>query len=488
MREESKTEDWSWRHTYARLPARCYSRVEPTPVRDPRLVVFNEALADQLGLGALKNSAPESLALAFSGNHLLPGTEPIAMAYAGHQYGHFVVLGDGRAILLGEHPDPAGNLHDIQLKGAGRTPYSRGGDGRAALGPMLREFLISEAMAALGIPTTRSLAVVETGDRVLRSEDLPGAILVRTAASHLRVGTFALFAALDDRESLQALLDYTLRRHYPALADAPNPALALLDAVLQRQAALVAQWMAVGFVHGVLNTDNVALSGETIDYGPCAFLDRYHASAVYSSIDRHGRYAYGRQPAITGWNLARFAESLLPLIDDHPEPAIARATQVLEGFGPAYTSAWTHRMGRKLGLPEACPDDKPLIEEGLALLEEHRLDFTNAFRALSGDDNAERSHLDRPAFRAWRQRLDARIREAGLTAAQVQETRDAANPRQIPRNHAVQKALDAAEAGDLAPFFHALSILRQPFAPADDPLFSATPCDGDQIHTTFCGT
>ncbi|MCC5839496.1 MAG: YdiU family protein [Opitutales bacterium] len=488
MRKNDTLEDWPWEHTYARLPARCFSWVKPTPVSAPRLFILNEALADGLGLGALRNSTPESLAAVFSGNRPPSGAEPLAMAYAGHQYGHFVVLGDGRAILLGEITDPAGNLHDIQLKGAGTTPYSRGGDGRAALGPMLREFLISEAMAALGIPTTRSLAVIETGERVLRREELPGAILVRTAGSHLRVGTFALFAALADRESLQALLDYTLRRHYSGLTAAPNPALALLGAVVQRQADLVAQWMAVGFVHGVLNTDNVALSGETIDYGPCAFLDRYHESAVYSSIDRHGRYAYGRQPAIMGWNLARFAESLLPLIDANQPTAIARATEVLEGFGPAYTTAWIQRMGRKLGLPQARPGDKELIEDGLALLEEHRLDFTNSFRALSGDDNAERLHLDHPAFLAWRQRLDARISEAGLAPAEIQEIRDAANPRQIPRNHAVQRALDAAEAGDSAPFFHALSILRQPFAPAADSLFSATPRETDQAHTTFCGT
>ena len=477
---------WNWEHTYGQLPSRGFTKIDPTPVASPRLYALNETLAQELGLRALTSASPDYLAAIFSGNKIPDGAEPLAMAYAGHQFGHFTTLGDGRAILLGEHQDPTGQRHDIQLKGSGRTPYSRGGDGRAALGPMLRELLISEAIAALGIPTTRSLAVVETGETVYRQEEQPGAILVRTAASHLRVGTFALFAALRDREMLETLLHYTIRRHYPHLLDAHHPALALLEAVALRQAQLVAQWMSVGFVHGVLNTDNVALSGETIDYGPCAFIDRYHPTAVYSSIDRRGRYAYGNQPNITAWNLARFAETLLPLIDANPDAAIARAQETLEKFDPAFEEAWRQRMGRKLGIAEPEADDNAFIKDWLALLDQHRLDFTNSFRALAGDDNEEKQALSKPEFLAWREKLEQRLSKNDPET--VQQLRETTNPRQIPRNHAVQKALDAAEAGDPSPFFAALAILRHPFAPNSDPQFSATPSPGDQAQTTFCGT
>lgn len=477
---------WNWEHSYSQLPSRCFSKVAPTPVAAPQLYAFNEALADELGLGELITASPKVLAEIFSGNRIPVGAQPLAMAYAGHQFGHLTNLGDGRAILLGEHIDPAGRRHDIQLKGSGQTPYSRSGDGRAALGPMLRELLISEAMAALGIPTTRSLAVVETGEKVYRNEALPGAVLVRTAASHLRVGTFVLYAAMEDREALEALLTYTIRRHYPELADADNPALALLESVALRQAELVAQWMSVGFVHGVLNTDNVALSGETIDYGPCAFIDRYHPTAVYSSIDRRGRYAYGNQPGITAWNLARFAESLLPLIHTDQDTAIAQAQEKLTQFEPAYEAAWLKRMGRKLGIAEPQAADKNLIEDWFNMLEQHQLDFTNSFRVLAGDDNDERHVMAHADFTAWRKRLDQRLSSSDPKA--VQQLRDASNPRQIPRNHAVQKALDAAEAGDPGPFFAALAILRRPFASNSETQFSATPSPGDQVHTTFCGT
>ncbi len=477
---------WNWEHSYSQLPNRCFSKVDPTPVAAPRLFAFNEALADDLGLREGQTASPDALAEIFSGNRIPAGAQPLAMAYAGHQFGHLTNLGDGRAILLGEHIDPAGRRHDIQLKGSGQTPYSRSGDGRAALGPMLRELLISEAMAALGIPTTRSLAVVETGEKVYRDDALPGAILVRTAASHLRIGTFVLFAAMEDREMLEALLTYTISRHYPDLAAAATPALALLEAVALRQAELVAQWLSVGFVHGVLNTDNVALSGETIDYGPCAFIDRYHPTAVYSSIDRRGRYAYGNQPGITAWNLARFAESLLPLIHPDQDTAMAQAQEKLQQFEPAYDAAWLKQMGPKLGIAEPQATDKNLIEDWLNLLEQHRLDFTNSFRALAGDDNHEQQAMAHADFIAWRKRLDQRLSTSDPIA--VQQLRDASNPRQIPRNHAVQKALDAAEAGDPSPFFAALAILRSPFESNSDTQFSATPSAGDQVHTTFCGT
>lgn len=488
MRETSRESAWNWDHRYAALPERCHCPVPPTPVREPRVFAFNEPLAKELGLESLLSLPPNELAETFSGNRLPPGAHPLAMAYAGHQYGHFVVLGDGRAILLGEHIDPTGRRHDIQLKGAGRTPFSRGGDGRCALGPALREFLISEAMAALGIPSTRSLAVVETGERVLRAEDHPGAVLTRTAASHVRVGTFALFAARQDKEALEALLAHTIARHYPDLANTPDPALALLRAVLKRQAALVAQWMSVGFVHGVLNTDNVALSGETIDFGPCAFIDRYHRDAVYSSIDRHGRYAYGNQPAVTAWNLARFAEALLPLIGTDTATSIARANEVLAEFGEVFNAEWLRHMACKIGIENPLPVDKTLVEDWLALLEKHRIDFTNAHRALAGDPLPERGHLTHPDFAAWHKHLEARLHAAGIAPEAAQQLRARTNPRHIPRNHAVQKALDAAEAGDPAPFFQALAILRRPFDEADNTVFSTTPSGNDQVHTTFCGT
>lgn len=489
MNSNSQTNIWNWQHTYAELPAECFSLSDSSPVAAPRLHTFNANWADALGLGGLSALPPDTLARQLSGNAPLPGAKPLAMAYAGHQFGHLAVLGDGRALLLGEHIDPHGRPHDIQLKGSGRTPYSRGGDGRATLGPMLREFLISETMAALGIPTTRSLAVIETGETVLRSQPLPGAILVRTAASHLRVGTFVLFATLKDQHSLQGLLDYTIARHYPELAEAPNPALALLEAVQARQAALVARWMSVGFVHGVLNTDNVALSGESIDYGPCAFLDRYHPAAAYSSIDSRGRYAYANQVPITGWNLTRFAESLLTCIDPVPEKAIEQAEAVLERFEPTYENAWLETMRPKFGLSGADPGDRALILDWLKLLETHRLDFTNAFRALAGDAVPERNQLDHPDFVAWLQRLEERLAKSGSTDDQTQALRDAHNPRNIPRNRAVQAALDAAEAGDPKPVEKALQILRHPYDHCpDETAFAATPGEGDQVFTTYCGT
>lgn len=489
MLKNSLESAWNWEHLYTELPANCYSRVNPTPVRRPKLFVFNNLLASELGLEGLSAIEPETLAEVFSGNRVPTGAQPLAMAYAGHQFGNFVVLGDGRAILLGEHVDNFGRRHDIQLKGSGVTPYSRRGDGRAALGPMLREYLISEAMAALGIPTTRSLAVAETGESVQRDQSLPGAVLVRTAASHLRVGTFELFAARQDTEALEALLTQTITRHYPELADEPSPALALLRAVQRRQAKLVANWMAVGFVHGVLNTDNVALSGETIDYGPCAFMDRYHPGAVYSSIDRHGRYAYGNQPAITAWNLARFAESLLPLIDPDSAKAISMAEEALTVFPDAFATEWLQRMAQKIGIEKPEPADKALVDDWLALLDKHRLDFTNAFRALSGDQNPERLRLNHPDFGAWQERLNARFDSAGISPSAAQQVRDTTNPRHIPRNHAVEKALEAAVEGDSAPFNRALAVLRRPFDNStDNNTFSSTPNEGEQVYTTFCGT
>ncbi|MEO0475756.1 MAG: YdiU family protein, partial [Planctomycetota bacterium] len=377
-----------WQHqledSYSALPEAMYTLTDPTPVASPKMVVFNDALADELGLGLSKLSEA-SLADLFSGNALPKNAKPLAQSYAGHQFGHFTMLGDGRAHLLGEHITPDGSRIDLQLKGSGRTPYSRGGDGRAVLGPMLREYLIAEAMHALGIPTTRSLAVVATGEPVQRETLLPGAILTRVATSHIRVGTFQFAGAMQDRTMLQALLDYTIERHDPDLMEADNKALALLDRVMHRQADLIVHWMRVGFIHGVMNTDNTVLSGETIDYGPCAFMDAYEPATVLSSIDVNGRYAYANQPAIIAWNLARLAEALLPLIHPNADEAVAIAEEKVNGFGDLYRDKWLTMMRSKLGLLGSDGGDYELISELLTWMKSNHADYTNTFRDLGGD-------------------------------------------------------------------------------------------------------
>ena len=368
-------------NSYARLPPRFYARLPPTPVRSPSTVKVNYPLAEELGLEAMRLESAGGAAV-LSGNLVPEWADPLAMAYAGHQFGHFVPqLGDGRAILLGEIIGPDGTRRDLQLKGAGRTPFSRRGDGRAALGPVLREYIISEAMHALGIPTTRSLAVVTTGEPVVRETVLPGAVLTRVAASHLRIGTFEYFAAQGDHEALTILAEYAIARHYPALQARPTPSLALLAAVREAHAALMARWMQVGFIHGVMNTDNMTISGETIDYGPCAFMDAYDPAAVFSSIDHYGRYAFGNQPRIAYWNLARFADTLLPLLDDNHDKAIAMAADTINQFPASFERYWREGMRRKLGLVSEQPDDAGLIDALLALMQEHTLTFRVNFRA-----------------------------------------------------------------------------------------------------------
>ncbi len=425
------------------------------------------------------------------------------MAYAGHQFAHFVAqLGDGRALLLGERRALDGRLYDIQFKGSGRTPFSRGGDGRAALGPMLREVLVSEAMHALGIATTRSLAVVATGERVFRDEALPGAILTRVAASHVRVGSFQYFASREDGDALRQLLDFSIARHYPRLAQADNPALAFLEAVVEAQAALIAQWMAVGFIHGVMNTDNMAISGETIDYGPCAFMDHYHPETVFSSIDHRGRYAYGNQPAIAQWNLARLAETLLPLIHVDPQAAVEPATAVVAGFTPRFDAHLSARMRAKLGLAEARQHDDLLVSHLLGLMQQGRADFTLVFRHLAdaigpeaiepGADLAalraqfqEPSALD-PWLADWRARLAAEPMETAARRAAMQRV----NPLFIPRNHRVEAALIAAsERGDLAPFQRLLAAIQRPYEDqAGNEELTLPPRDDERVLATFCGT
>lgn len=432
--------------------------------------------------------SPENAAI-FVGNALPEGADPLAQAYAGHQYGNFTFLGDGRAILLGEQRTPTGERHDIQLKGAGPTPYSRRGDGRAALGPMLREYLISEAMFALGIPTTRSLAVTATGEPVFREEPLPGAVLTRVASSHLRVGTFEWAAARGDREALAALAEHAVERHYPEAAGAGQPYVALLEAVVDRQAALVARWQCVGFVHGVMNTDNMALSGETIDYGPCAFMDAYDPATVFSSIDRHGRYAYGNQPRIAQWNLARLAEALLPVLDPDPQRALAEAQRVIEGYTGKYERAWLTGMRSKLGLFDAEPGDEELVGDLLRWMQRRGADFTRTFRGLSSGEREGEAGEDAD-FMAWRLRWRARLARQARDPRAVAALMKRNNPAVIPRNHRVEDALDAAtRRGDLGAFLGLLEVLAQPYADeAESTDLAEVPPAGGDRYRTFCGT
>lgn len=459
-------------NSYARLPERFFSRQAPVPVACPGLLRLNHALAAELGLDAQALSGAKGAAI-LAGNLLPEGAEPIAQAYAGHQFGNFSPrLGDGRAILLGEIMTRDGMRFDMQLKGGGRTEWSRGGDGRAAVAPMLREYIVSEAMAALGIPTTRSLAVATTGEYVFREDVLPGAVLTRIASSHLRIGTFQYFAARGDTEALRLLAEYARARHCP---DAAGP-LGLFHHVISAQARLVAQWMLVGFVHGVMNTDNCAVSGETIDYGPCAFLDEYHPETVFSSIDHGGRYAFGNQPRIAHWNLARFAETLLPLLDADEPRAVEIAKEALAGFPSRFEAAYQGGLARKLGLTKP---DPAMAREFLALLAERRADFTNSFRALAHatDDPAR----DAPGFADWAARWRAARPDAALIRA--------ANPAFIPRNHLVEEALGAAAAGDTGPLDGLLEVLSRPFEDQPGRTRHATPPRrGERVLQTFCGT
>jgi len=472
-------------NTYAHLPDLFFTRVAPAPVREPRLVLLNTRLAETLGL-----ELDGDLAALFAGQSLPAGADPLAQAYAGHQFGGFTMLGDGRAILLGEHVTPTGERIDIQLKGSGRTPYSRRGDGRAALGPMLREYVISEAMHALGVPTTRSLAVVATGEPILRDGLRPGAILTRIAASHLRVGTFQYAAARRDDTALRALADYTIARHYPALAERAGKYAAFLEAVLARQAALIAHWQSIGFVHGVMNTDNMALSGETIDYGPCAFLDTYHPGTVFSSIDEGGRYAYGNQPAMAHWNLTRFAESLLALLSPTEDEAITVAVAVLDTFPDLYEQAWLTRMRQKLGLDTAHPDDLALVQALLAWMEQTEADFTNTFRALSSPALLAQPAYQTEAFQAWHARWSVRRQQEPTDAAEQLALMQAANPDVIPRNHLVEAALTAAEQeGDLTHLEDLLTVLATPYTPLPEPSRYHEPAPPSACgYKTFCGT
>jgi protein adenylyltransferase len=478
---------WRLEHTYAELPQLFYRNASPTAVREPRLAAFNRPLATMLGLEPDTLEGPEGARI-FAGNVLPDGARPIAQAYAGHQFGHFTALGDGRAILLGEQITPSGERMDIQLKGAGQTRFSTRGDGRAALGPMLREYIISEAMHALGIPTTRSLAVVATGEPVYRETVHDGAVLTRVAASHIRVGTMQWAAAHDDRDALRALADYTRKRHYPQLGDAPDAHLALFDAILEQQARLIARWQLVGFIHGVMNTDNMALSGETIDYGPCAFMDTYDPDTVFSSIDHGGRYAYGNQPPIAHWNLARLAEAMLPLFDADVDRAIERATSALDRFPDLFEQHWLSGMRSKLGLFTEEHEDQAIVDDLLAWMQRQSADFTNTFRTLTTGCPANATSADAEVG-AWHRRLEARRLRQPQSRDEAEDLMRRHNPAFIPRNHLVEEALRAATtAGDLSVMERLLDILATPYDHDRDlPKFS-TPGQRERTYRTFCGT
>jgi uncharacterized protein YdiU (UPF0061 family) len=479
---------WRFDNTYSRLPDGLFAPATPVPVREPRVAVLNHRLAGELGLD-LRSLPPGAAAALFAGQHPPAGSRPIAQAYAGHQFGHFTMLGDGRAILLGEHRTPDGRLVDVQFKGSGPTRFSRGGDGRAALGPMLREYVVSEAMAGLGIPTTRSLAVVTTGEPVFRETPRRGAVLTRVAASHVRVGTFE-YAARRGEDLLRPLADYAIARHDPDLADAPDKYRAFLRAVAGRQAALVARWQLVGFVHGVMNTDNMAVSGETIDYGPCAFLDAYDPDTVFSSIDRPGRYAYGNQPGIAQWNLARFAETLLPLIaPDDPDAAAAAATAVLNEYPAEFERHWLGGMRAKLGLRSDEPADAELIRDLLGWMHKSRADFTNTFRDLSQDGPPVGEQYQDAEFGAWQARWRERLGREGRPADAVAAAMRAVNPVVIPRNHRVEEALAAAEErDDFAPLHELLAVLATPFDDGPGTARYRDPDPDGRRYRTFCGT
>jgi uncharacterized protein YdiU (UPF0061 family) len=485
-------------NSYQRLPERFFARLPPTPVSAPRLLRLNRPLAAELGLDADALASPEGLAI-LAGNRVAPGSEPIAQAYAGHQFGGFVPqLGDGRAILLGEVIDRAGRRRDIQLKGSGPTPFSRRGDGRAALGPVLREYIVSEAMYALGIPTTRSLAAVATGDWVFREDAIPGAVLTRVASSHVRVGTFQYFAVRGDTEGIRALADHVIDRHDPEAREAPNPYRALLDGVIARQASLVAQWLCVGFIHGVMNTDNCTISGETIDYGPCAFMDAYHPGRVLSSIDTHGRYAYANQPQIAQWNLARLAETLLPLLDgDTDEARIDTAKAALSAFPALFEDAYVAGLRAKLGLTEPREKDIDLAHDLLDRMTRNEVDFTLAFRHLcdaSADpaaDEALRALFKIPAaYDGWAERWRTRLASEATHGDTRRAAMRRANPAFIPRNHLVEAAIrSAVRDDDFTPFHTLVDVLARPFD--DQPGHAAlmTPPKPEEIvRQTFCGT
>ncbi|RDU22923.1 protein adenylyltransferase SelO [Anaerosacchariphilus polymeriproducens] len=489
MEEQIKKNNpgWNFDNSYLRLPDTFYSFNDLNPVNSPKMIKLNESLAKDLGLdpNLLKNKESVSI---FAGNQVPEGATPIAQAYAGHQFGYFTMLGDGRALLLGEHITPSGERFDVQLKGSGITKYSRRGDGRAVLGPMLREYIISEAMYALGIPTTRSLAVVTTGEKVMRETILPGAVLTRIASSHIRVGTFEFAAQWEIYENLKALADYTIKRHYPELLSEENRYISFLREVVKRQAELIAKWQLIGFIHGVMNTDNVSISGETIDYGPCAFMDIYDPATVFSSIDTQGRYAYGNQPIIAVWNLSRFAETLIPLIDEEQKKAIEMAENTVSDFTKIFRQNWMDGMRAKLGLFSEEGEDEALIEELLNIMLKNKADYTNTFRSLTLGilDEFELNGVEE--FMQWKDRWSKRLESQSETKEDVLALMKKSNPSVIPRNHHVEAALDAAQNNDFSLMEKLLHVLESPFAYTEEQNEYVKVPERKTCYLTYCGT
>ena len=477
---------WHFDNTYSKLSKTFREEIKPTPVHDPNLVILNEELAEDLNLDFSKIDNKD-LAKLFSGNVLPNNTNTIAQAYAGHQFGHFTMLGDGRAVLLGEHLVNNTKRFDIQFKGSGRTSFSRSGDGRAVLGPMLREYIISEAIHALNIPTTRSLAVVSTGEKVVRENLLPGAILTRVASSHIRVGTFQYIAAKQNIDDLTTLVDYTIERHYPEIQSSKNKALDLLSLVMEKQCQLVINWMRVGFIHGVMNTDNMTLSGETIDYGPCAFMDHYDPKTVFSSIDKFGRYSFSNQPPITKWNLARLAECLIPLIDKNEDKAIKIATEIIDNFQSIYEIKWLNMTRDKLGLFGEDKDDLELINNLLNWMQSNQADYTNTFCYLMNISSIQDQIYKDKDFIDWSKNWEKRILINGGSKENSLELMKKNNPIVIPRNHKVEEALEAANNNDLKPMYDLLSILKKPYTKQINIEKFQTPSN-NQNYQTFCGT
>jgi uncharacterized protein YdiU (UPF0061 family) len=479
---------WHFDNTYSKLPKSFLENIKPVPVKDPRLIILNKNLAEQLNLDFSKFSNTD-LAKMFSGNSLPEGSETIAQAYAGHQFGHFTMLGDGRAVMLGEHLDKDNNRFDIQFKGSGRTSFSRSGDGRAVLGPMLREYIISEAMHALNIPTTRSLAVVSTGEDVIREQMLPGAILTRVASSHIRVGTFQYIAATQNADDLKTLFNYTIDRHYPEIKDSKTKALDLLNLLMKKQCELVINWMRVGFIHGVMNTDNMTVSGETIDYGPCAFMDQYHPQTVFSSIDQNGRYSYNNQPRITKWNLARFAECIIPLIDQDEQKAISIATETINNFEKLYEEKWLNMMRDKLGLFGEDGDDKHLIFELLTWMENNKADFTNTFCNLMDIQSIKDPIYQNQEYLNWTAKWKKRLEKNNTGKEKYLELMRSVNPIFIPRNHKVEEALKDASENKLETLNQLLEVIKSPYKDNGMLKDYQQPMSNENgNYKTFCGT
>jgi len=478
---------WCFDNTYYKLSDIFKEDIKPIPVKKPELVLLNKVLAESLNLN-FSNLDNQKLSELFSGNSLPEGSNSVAQAYAGHQFGHFTMLGDGRAVLIGEHLSKDNKRYDIQFKGSGKTAFSRNGDGRAALGPMLREYIISEAMNGLGIPTTRSLAVVKTGEDVIRETSQPGAILTRIASSHIRVGTFQYIAARQKKDEIEVLLNYVIDRHYPDIKNSKNKAAELLSIVLEKQINLVVNWMRVGFIHGVMNTDNMSISGETIDYGPCAFMDTYDPKTVFSSIDQMGRYAYFNQPVITKWNLSRFAECLIPLIDKNQEKAIELATEIINSFEKKYEEKWLNMMRDKLGLFGMDEKDKFLILDLLTWMHQKKIDYTNIFCHLMNENIKEDKDYEDEDFKNWKKRWNERLKTNNNTPEKSLKLMRSANPIVIPRNHKVEEVLEAAEKNNFKPITRLVEILKDPYSQQKNIINYQIPSNSEKKYQTFCGT